>query len=308
MLGPNKTFDTDKYLIFCANLLGSCYGTTGPRDINPETGKRWGMSFPDITIRDSVMLQLHALKECIGATKIRTAIGGSMGGMLCLEFALCGGDFVESIVSMACGGRHHAWQIALSEIQRQALVRDRNWQNGEYEDDSIPSDGLSIARQIAMVSYRTHEVYEKKFGRKKTKPPMFDIESYLNYQGEKFLSRFDPLSYYVLTKKLDNHDVADCREGTYEEVLGSIRQPTLIIGFESDLLYPNVEQRELAQLIPNSKFRIIDSPEGHDAFLLEQVEVGREIRTFLTENNNNLAKTEEKHGIQNDFEDLLPSI
>jgi len=281
MLGPGLPFDTDKYLIICANLLGSCYGTTGPRDLNSETGKRWGMSFPDVTVRDSVMLQLDLVKDALGATKIKTCIGGSLGGMQCVEFALCGGDFVESIVAMACGGRHHAWQIGISELQRQALVRDPNWQNGDYEQDSRPLDGLSVARQIAMVSYRTHAVYEKRFGRQKTKPEIFDVESYLNYQGEKFLSRFDALSYYVLTRKMDTHDVADGREGSYEEILRSIKQPTLVLGFDSDLLYPNVEQKELADLIPNSQLRIIESPEGHDAFLLEQGHVGREIQTFL---------------------------
>jgi len=283
MLGPGKPFDTDKYLVFCANLLGSCYGTTGPRDLNPETGKRWGLGFPEITVRDSVMLQLECIKEGLGATKIKTAIGGSLGGMQCVEFSLCGRDFVDSIVPMACGGRHHAWQIGISELQRQALVRDKNWNNGDYEEHSMPYDGLSVARQIAMVSYRTHHVYEKRFGRKKTKPPQFDVESYLNYQGKKFLSRFDPLSYYILTKKMDTHDVADGREGSYEEILGSIRQPTLILGFDSDLLYPNVEQEELANLIPVSKIRIIESPEGHDGFLLEQAEVGHEIGLFLAE-------------------------
>jgi len=285
LLGPGKAFDTDKYLVVCCNILGSCYGTTGPQDIDPNTGKKYGSSFPEVTVRDSARMQLDTVMHGLGATGC-CVVGGSLGGMQTVEMALCGGEFVRSIVAIACGGRHHAWQIAISEAQREAIVKDPNWLGGDYAPDKKPLNGLSVARQIAMISYRTHEVYERRFGRQKKEKDgekLFQIKSYLNYQGDKFLTRFDPLSYWVLTKKMDTHDVADGREGTYEEVLGSIKQPTLVLGVDSDLLYPNVEQEELADLIPNAEIEIFSSPEGHDGFLLEQAAIGNATSKFLSQ-------------------------
>lgn len=199
-LGSKKPFDTDKYFVVCANLLGSCYGSSGPSDISPTTGKPMGLEFPQTTVRDSVRLHSQMLQEGIGVNQVACAIGGSLGGMQVLEWLLLGSDFVKSGVPMACGAKHHAWQIAISETQRQAIYSDPLWKDGQYDHSKPPHKGLAVARQIAMVSYRTHYAYEQKFGRNlqfdSKNEQKFSVEGYLRHQGQKFLPRFDVFFYY----------------------------------------------------------------------------------------------------------------
>jgi len=273
LLGPGKAFDTNKYLVVCANVLGSCYGTTGPTSVNPLTGEKYGSDFPKVTIRDTVRLHMSMLREGLGVKGVHCAVGGSLGGMQVLEWLLCGApDFVHSGFAIGCGAQHTAWQIAISETQRQAIL-------STPED---PARGLAVARMIAMVSYRTQMAYDRKFGRDKQdgKGDKWKVQSYLEYQGAKFLSRFDPESFVALTKLMDTHDVGRGRGGI-KAALESIAQPTMILGITSDVLYPLAEQQELAECIPNAQFGRIESSEGHDGFLLEEDQVSEAAVTFL---------------------------
>ncbi|KAH9109352.1 hypothetical protein LEN26_001586 [Aphanomyces euteiches] len=284
LLGDGKPFDTSKYLVVCANVLGSCYGTTGPTSINPATGKRYGASFPDVTIRDTVRLHQRLVLEEIGATKIAGVVGGSLGGMQALEWGILGKDIVQKLAVIACGARHTGWQIGVSEVQRQAIYRDPMYKNGDYDVASPPNKGLALARQIAMISYRTHRVYDEKFGRERQPddPEKFTVESYLHHQGEKFLTRFDANSYIAVTKMMDTHDIGRDRGGL-EAACRELKMPVLIAGIDSDVIYPLTEQQQLHDLIPHSSFCVIESPHGHDGFLLEQDAVGEAFTSFLAE-------------------------
>jgi homoserine O-acetyltransferase len=172
MVGPGCAIDTDKYFVVCANVLGSCYGTCGPTSLDPDTGVRYGGSFPYVTVRDTVRLHALLLKEALGVSEVFTAIGGSMGGMQALEWAMQDIVPLRSGVVLAVGGRHNPWQIGVSELQRQAIKADPAYRGGNYAADAPPNAGISVARQIAMVSYRTHPVYCEKFGRDMTDPTL----------------------------------------------------------------------------------------------------------------------------------------
>ena len=320
MLGSGKAFDTDRYFVVCCNILGSCYGSTNPKSINPKTGEAYGLDFPDISVKDTVRLQLHMLVDELKLNSVLCVIGGSFGGMQTLEFAVQAGSFVsdfkaqnssdktkpepfvKSAVIIACGASHTAWQIALSEVQRQAIYADPNWPDNAWE----ATQGLSIARQVGMVTYRTPTGYCKHFGRRmqETKKEgdndrdgsessnsedsprygskaYWSVKSYLEYQGRKFLPRFDPITYVKLTEQMDSHDVGRGRGDDIPGVLASIKIPVLIMGIDSDVLYPLGEQEELAKYIPKGKLCIVRSEAGHDGFLLEQDQMSRHITDFL---------------------------
>eukprot|EP00756_Hemistasia_phaeocysticola_P025984 Hpha_TRINITY_DN16035_c4_g2::TRINITY_DN16035_c4_g2_i1::g.120391::m.120391/K00641/metX; homoserine O-acetyltransferase len=286
LLGPNKPLDTSKYWVFCSNALGSCYGTTGPASIDPSTGKRYGSKFPFVTIRDMVSLQAATLQS-IGVTGIASVVGGSMGGMQALEFAIMvRNPRVRSLISLSSSGRHQPWQIGISECQRQAIMADPKWNHGDYDPREPPIQGLSVARMFAMVSYRTHPAYWTKFGRQVhslssvNRGMVFDVENYLRAQGDKFNQRFDAGSYIALTRAMDSHDVERGRTDYYQ-VLRTVKVPTLVASISSDVLYPSSEQLELAEHIPNAQHHMIESKEGHDGFLLEHKKVGTLIRGFL---------------------------
>ena len=280
-LGPGKAFDTNKYFVVCANVLGSCYGTTGPMSIDhsaPSGNKRYGSDFPAVSIRDTVRLHMRMLSEGLGVKSVESVVGGSMGGMQALEWLLLGGpEFVRSGVAIACGAQHTAWQIAISETQREAI-------RSNPED---PQAGLSVARMIAMVSYRTAQAYDRKFGRSATKPSdlwgPFQVRSYLEHQGRKFNHRFDPQSYISITEQMDSHDVGRGRGGVQNalESIDPTLQPTLIVGIDSDVLYPLSQQEELHRLLVGSEMSIINSMEGHDGFLLEVDQVSNATTDFL---------------------------
>ena len=290
LLGPGLAFDTTRYFVVCANLLGSCYGTAGPTEMNPATGQQWGADFPIVTVRDSVELHKRLVFDGLGAKKVASVIGGSLGGMQALEWGFSGPAQVQSVVALACNAKHSAWQVAINHVQRQAIYADPNWQDGRYTAVNPPASGLSIARQFAMISYRTQQVYQTKFGRSVTaapsphhaqqRSPPFEVERYLMYQGAKLLTRFDANSYVRLTQVLDSHDVGRGR-GDERAALAQLKQPTLVMGVDSDVLYPMHEQEELASMIQGSTFVRIRSLEGHDGFLLEQQQIGEQIIRFL---------------------------
>lgn len=297
LLGPGRAFDPERHFVVGFNVPGSPYGSVSPVTTNPATGTRYGPDFPHLTIRDTVRLHRRVLDR-LDVRGAALAAGGSMGGMQVLEWAFeqdeAGGPFVRALVPVAVGGRHSAWQIGWSEAQRQALFADPHWQGGYYDPETPPRAGLAAARMAAMVSYRSYGSYRERFGRERmgehsadvqgSEPPVdaaspapFAIESYLRYQGKKLAGRFDANCYVHLTRQMDSHDVARSR-GRYREVLRSILQPALVVGIDSDVLYPLEEQRELADHLPNATLEVLHSPHGHDAFLIEEAALNEVIR------------------------------
>ncbi len=267
MLGPGQALDPDKDFVVCSNILGSCYGTTGPASPDPATGRPYLGDFPAVTVRDIVRVQAE-LARLLGIRRIRLVIGGSLGGMQTLEWALMYPEMVEAIVPIANPGRHSAWAIGLSEAQRQALFADPRWRDGRYDPEDPPALGLAAARMMAMCSYRSRESFELRFARRPQAAGLFAVESYLRYQGRQLVERFDAASYLALTRAMDSHDVARGR-GDYREVLRGVQQPALVVSIPSDVLYLPEEQRELAQLMPRARLADLESPHGHDAFLIE---------------------------------------
>lgn len=276
LLGTGRALDPERDFILCANVPGSPYGSVSPVTSPPETDDPYGADVPAFTPRDTVALHRHLLNH-LGVRRVRCAIGGSMGGMHVLEWTFertdAGDPLVERIVPIAVGGRHTPWQIGWSEAQRQAIYADPKWNDGAYALNDPPRNGLAAARAMAMVSYRSHASFQERFGRTRqskngASTPPFAVESYLRYQGEKLVKRFDPSCYVHLTQQMDAHDVSRGR-GSYPDVLTRIKQPALVIGIDSDVLYPLTEQEELATHLPNADLQVLSSPHGHDAFLIE---------------------------------------
>jgi homoserine O-acetyltransferase len=267
LFGPGRALDPERDFVVCSNILGSCYGTTGPAEVDPATGRPWLGTFPAVTVRDMVRAQ-QALLAALGVKRVRMVIGGSLGGMQVLEWTLLYPELVESAVFVASTARHSAWCIGLSEAQRQAIYADPRWRDGRYDPDDPPSAGLAAARMMAMLSYRSQPSFEMRFARRPQTEELYAIESYLRYQGQQLVDRFDAATYVTLTKAMDTHDVSRGR-GDFEEVLRSIRQPMLVVSIDSDVLYWPWEQREVATLVPNARLAVMDSPHGHDAFLID---------------------------------------
>ena len=279
LIGPGKALDTDRFFVIAANVLGSCYGTTGPTTPHPTTGVPWGPDFPAVTIRDMVDVQ-RSLIDHLGVRSIELVLGGSMGGMQVLEWAIDHGDIVRSIMPIAVGAVHSAWCIAVSETQRQAIWADSKWNGGRYDAADPPSAGLAVARQIAMVSYRSPVSFDDRFGRE-LNGQGYQVESYLRHQGRKLVARFDANTYVLLTYAMDSHDVGRGRPGV-AEALGSIEAATTVVGISSDVLYPVAEQLELTAAIQGAQYVEMDVPHGHDAFLIEVQELGEIVTQHLT--------------------------
>ncbi|KAF0153476.1 MAG: homoserine O-acetyltransferase [Ignavibacteria bacterium] len=281
VIGKEKAFDPDKYFIVCSNFIGSCYGTSGPASINPSTNKKFNLTFPQMTVRDMVNLE-HKLVSHLGIKKLLSVTGGSLGGMQSLEWALLYPELVESIIPIACGAQHSAWAIGLNEIQRKSIIDDPQWNGGNYTEQ--PVNGLSSARMLAMMTYRSNENFENRFARNlrndSRKTPFYEVESYLHYQGHKLASRFDANTYIYITRAMDSHDVSRGR-GSLQNALSQIKARTLSIGIDTDLLYPVNEQKETAELVPNAKYYEIKSIYGHDAFLIEFEQMNKVIKEFL---------------------------
>ncbi|KAI9666995.1 MAG: homoserine O- acetyltransferase [Trizodia sp. TS-e1964] len=369
--GPGRAFDISRFFVVCMNSLGSPYGTASPvthKDGDKRKG-RYGPEFPLTTIRDDVKLHKLLLDD-LGVVQIAVVVGGSMGGMLTLEWAYFGKDYVRSIIPIATSSQHSAWGISWGEAQRQSIYCDPKYEDGYYSFEDPPLAGLGAARMSALLTYRSRDSFESRFGRSipgkdptnnaprpltpteshwavhndghknaksarlapvsngygpkgtngalqshvelaytdpqfsqarvsasraeasnistqsKNTSTYFSAQSYLRYQGDKFVKRFDANCYIAITRKLDTHDVSRHRVDSQSpnriaEALSFIEQPTLVIGIESDGLFTYSEQEELAAGIPNAKLRKIDSPEGHDAFLLQFEQVNTHILAFL---------------------------
>jgi homoserine O-acetyltransferase len=267
LLGPGRALDPDRDFVVCSNVLGGCYGTTGPASPRPDTGRRWGGSFPDVSVRDVVRVQA-ALLETLGVRRLRLVVGGSLGGMQVLEWALLFPDRVEAIVPIAVSARHSAWCIALSEAQRQAIYADPRWRGGHYPGDDPPEAGLAAARAIAMCTYRSRASFEARFGRRAAPAGPFAVESWLHHHGRALVDRFDANTYVTLTRAMDTHDVGRGRGG-WRAALATVAAPALVVSIDTDVLYPPAEQEELAAALPAAQLATLDSPHGHDAFLIE---------------------------------------
>ena len=276
MIGPGRALDTRRYFVICSNILGSCYGTTGPSSTNPWTGKAYGPSFPAITVRDMVRVQKRLLDE-LGVKRLASVIGSSLGGMQVLEWAILYPNFCETIIPISVAARQTAWCIALNAAARAAIRLD-------------PNQGLAAARMIGMISYRSPDEFENRFGRRKKHEflshhdplNVFEVESYLAHQGRKLVDRFDAETYVCLSRAMDLHDVTYNRGGL-KDVLGGIRAQALCLGVSSDLRYPFALQRELAEWIPGACYGEIESIHGHDAFLIEYGQLQAMVSGFLAE-------------------------
>ncbi|QLI67465.1 Homoserine O-acetyltransferase [Metarhizium brunneum] len=365
--GPGRVFDTSRFFIVCMNSLGSPYGTASP--VTAKHGDvsqgNYGPEFPLTTIRDDVNLHKLLLGE-LGVNQVAAVIGGSLGGMFVLEWAYFGKDYIRCIVPIATSSRHSAWGISWGEAQRQSIYADPKYDDGYYPFDDPPATGLGAARMAALLTYRSRNSFESRFGRnipdpskvqtirerprpstpseahfhihndghnikrkstslqgsgspgsnKATTPPAdapdpqfhgprkhegvssessltggetlpqsqyFSAQSYLRYQGTKFVKRFDSNCYIAMTRKLDTHDVSRGRAETIGDALAMIEQPTLVLGIESDGLFTFAEQEEIAEHVKNARLERIESPEGHDAFLLQFEQVNNYILDFLKE-------------------------
>ncbi|QSZ32218.1 hypothetical protein DSL72_001791 [Monilinia vaccinii-corymbosi] len=376
--GPGRAFDISRFFVICMNSLGSPYGSASPVTCKDGDAKkeRYGPEFPLTTIRDDVNIHKLLLDD-LGVRQVAAVIGGSMGGMLVLEWAYFGKDYVRAIVPIATSSRHSAWGISWGEAQRQSIYADPKYDDGYYTFSDPPNAGLGAARMSALLTYRSRDSFEARFGRnlpdpskkqttsedqqpttpsdihraihndghRQTRSPIssrpgsstalstlasenvianggnpanftdpqfhgatpssspppersqvmrkstshfFSAQSYLRYQGEKFVKRFDGNCYIAITRKLDTHDVsrnrvpADSADPT-AEALSQIQQPTLVLGIESDGLFTFDEQKQIAASVPNARLKKIDSPEGHDAFLLQFEQVNHHILEFLHE-------------------------
>jgi homoserine O-acetyltransferase len=279
LFAPGGGFDASRDFIICSNVLGSCYGTTGPLSRNPATGRHYGPDFPSITIRDMVHVQRHLLRH-LGIERVKLVVGASLGGMQVLEWGALYPEVALALMPMGISGRHSAWCIAQSEAQRQAIMADALWKDGWYEADAPPARGLGAARMMAMCTYRSFRNFEEKFGRQRQDDGTFKAVSYMHHQGRRLVERFDANTYITLTRAMDMHDLGRGRSG-YEEAVCALIQPVEILSIDSDVLYPKSEQQELACLLPNSKILYLDEPYGHDAFLIDVERVSRMVRDFI---------------------------
>jgi homoserine O-acetyltransferase len=285
LIGPQRAFDTKKYFVVCPNILGSCYGTTGPSSRDPKTGEPYRVKFPPFTIRDIVTVQKKLL-EALGVNRLAAVCGSSLGGMQVLEWGISHPDFCETIIPISTSARQSAWCIGLNTAARAAIMSDPVWNNGCYTQQ--PMKGLATARMLGMLSYRSATELERRFGRHRQNAAadrfdggnLFQVESYLRHQGEKLGKRFDANTYIYLSRAMDLHDVTHGR-APLPEVLGSIKARTLCLGVSSDLRYPTVEQKEIVRFTPNARYAEIDSIHGHDAFLIEFDQLNAAIQNFL---------------------------
>jgi homoserine O-acetyltransferase/O-succinyltransferase len=279
LFGPGKALDPERDFVICSNVLGGCYGTSGPIHPHPEDGEPWGSRFPVVTIRDMVRLQAQLL-DWLGVERLGLVLGPSLGGMQVLEWAAMYPERVGAMAPIGVSGRHSAWCIAISESQRRAIVLDPHWREGRYALGKPPQHGLAVARMIAMCSYRSWENFESRFGRKTQDwDGQFAVTSYLNYQGEKLHRRFDANTYVRLTQAMDSHDLARGR-GEYRGVLGRLAMPALIVSVDSAVLYPPHEQVELAECLPAARYEVLRTVAGHDGFLIETDTLGRMLLDF----------------------------
>jgi homoserine O-acetyltransferase len=293
LVGPGLAIDTDRWFVVCVNVLGGCQGTTGPASPHPDDGQPWGSRFPVVTVRDWVRSQA-AVADHLGVRRWHSVVGGSMGGMQALEWALMYPERVGSLVPLATALAASAQQIAWWSTGRRIIRLDPRWRGGDYYD-AAPGDGphesLAVARMVSQITFRSDDVFTRRFGREVVEPvdgfslwQRFEVERYLEYHGDKLVRRFDANSYLLLTKAMDLHDVARGRRSV-EVAMARLRAPVLAIGVASDILYPLYQSQEIvaaARAVGVAARSVeLDSPHGHDAFLIEHDQVGVPLAAFL---------------------------
>ncbi len=294
MVGPGRPIDTDKYFVLCANVIGGCMGTTGPKDINPATGAPYGLSFPVITIADMVRAQAQLLDR-LGIRDLFCVVGGSMGGMQVLQWAASYPERVFSAIPIATAARHSSQNIAFHEVGRQAIMADRDWHGGNYQKFNVrPQKGLAVARMAAHITYLSEAALQRKFGRNLQDREAFtygfeadfQIESYLRHQGFTFVDRFDANSYLYITRAMDYFDLEADFGGVLANAFRETKARFCVVSFTSDWLFPTAEARRIVTALnavaANVSFVEIDSDKGHDAFLLDEPELFSTLRGFLS--------------------------
>ncbi len=293
MVGPGKIIDTNTVFVMCANVLGSCMGTTGPKSLAND-GKPYALRLPVITIRDMVQAQAM-LADYLGIDCLLAIVGGSMGGMQALEWAATFPDRFKNAALIATAARHSAQNIAFHEVGRQAIMADPNWRDGEYyEVGSAPTAGLAVARMAAHITYLSEAGLTEKFGRRLQNRSSvsfgfdadFQVQSYLRHQGLSFVERFDANSYLYITRAMDYFDIAESRKVKLAEALNKVRARFCVVSFNSDWLYPTLESRHIVKALTAAgapvSFVEIDSPFGHDSFLLDVPAFDDVMRGFMT--------------------------
>ncbi|QDP41216.1 homoserine O-acetyltransferase MetX [Radiobacillus deserti] len=270
--------DLDKFQTISFNVIGGCNGSTGPLSTNPKTGKTYQTDFPFITVRDMVHAQKKALEQ-FGITELKAVLGGSLGGMQVLEWGILFPDFMELLLPLAVTPYLNDYAIAFNNIARLAIFQDPKWNNGNYTQDAIPEHGLSLARMVGMITYRSGDLFNERFGREQRAPVgithqeiAYEIESYLDYQGKKLTKRFDANSYLYLLKAMDSHDIGRGRNGL-EEAIKKIKAPVFAIGYQGDLLFPTKDLERfidsIKELGHQAEFQLVETRFGHDGFLVE---------------------------------------
>jgi len=290
-IGPNLAIDTNQYYVICSNVIGGCKGSTGPSSLNPETGIPYGTHFPVITISDMVKGQKKLIDQ-LGIQKLKMVIGGSMGGMQALTWAIDYPDAIASCVPIASTSKLSPQALAFDVVGQSAIITDPNWQKGEYTSDTVPEKGLSIARMIGHITYLSDESMALKFGRKLQEKADygydfstdFQVESYLKHQGNKFVNRFDANSYLYITKAIDYFDLSK-KFGSLEKAFLSVTAKFLVAAISTDWLYKPKESKEIVHALMRLNKKVtyleIESPYGHDAFLMDHNHLGRAVSHFL---------------------------
>ena len=294
MVGPGRPLDTERYFVICANVIGGCMGSVGPKETNPETGRPWGLSFPVITVADMVRAQVLLLDQ-FGIEKLFCVTGGSMGGMQALEFAARYPERVRTAVPIAAAARHTAQNIAFHEVGRQAIMADRDWCGGDYYAAGVvPTRGLAVARMAAHITYLSEPALHRKFGRRLQDRERvtygfeadFEVENYLRHQGKSFVERFDANSYLYITRAMDYFDLALEFDGVLAKAFSDTPVRFCVMSFTGDWLFPTSESREIVRALnavaADVSFVEIDSDKGHDAFLLDEPEFRATLTGFLT--------------------------
>ena len=293
MIGPGKMVDTNKYFVICSNVIGGCSGSTGPQSIDPDTGKPYNMNFPVITVADMVRAQKQLIDH-LGIKKLLAVLGGSMGGMQVLQWAVSYPDMMQAVIPIATACQYSPQNIAFDWVAREAIKADPNFNNGNYSGDKTPDRGLAAARMLAHITYLSEESLGRKFGRSLQDKQNYDydfdrdfaVESYLQYQGKRFVERFDANSYFYITRATDYFDLTAETGGDLVKAVEGVQASGLVVSFSSDWLFPTVQSKRLTEaLLRNRKevtFCEVKSGYGHDAFLLEVETLGRMVRDFLS--------------------------
>jgi homoserine O-acetyltransferase/O-succinyltransferase len=293
MIGPNLALDTSRYFVVCVNSLGSCFGSTGPASLDPATGERYGVGFPELAVED-IASSAYAAMQALGVERLNAVVGASLGGMSVVAFATQFPHAARRLISISGSGAASPFAIALRSVQREAILRDPDWQGGHYAPEHPPRSGMRLARKLGTITYRSAAELRQRFGREPLAgnarslsqfAPRFAIEGYLEAQAERFTRIFDPNCYLYLSSAMDRFDLAE-HGGSFAAALRAVgSESVLVLGVESDMLFPIHEQAALAQAFEQNglptRFVRLPSLEGHDAFLVDIPRFSSELRTFL---------------------------